>query len=151
MFYSYEDWERCLTEDLRPPDVFEGWQAGGPSPAMPFFVSPKETSALRTNFGVNSLYELLSVDLNQDDIDKLGEILEEENYHLLLQNKFGPLESPQPPRQPGYGPNSLGLKTIIAARWESVQRQLDGELPSRSGYGVGNGASMWLADMYTFK
>ena len=151
MFYSYEDWERCLTEDLRPPDVFEGWQAGGPSPAMPFFVSPKETSALRTNFGVNSLYELLSVDFNQDDIDKLGEILEEENYHLLLQNKFGPLESPQPPRQPGYGPNSLGLKTIIAARWESVQRQLDGELPSRSGYGVGNGASMWLADMYTFK
>jgi hypothetical protein len=151
MFYSYEDWERCLTEDLRPPDVFEGWQAGGPSPAMPFFVSPKETSALRTNFGVNSLYELLSVDLNQDDIDKLGEILEEENYHLLLQNKFGPLESPQPPRQPGYGPNSLGLKTIIAARWESVQRQLDGELPSGSGYGVGNGASMWLADMYTFK
>jgi hypothetical protein len=151
MFYSYEDWERCLTEDLRPPDVFEGWQAGGPSPAMPFFVSPKETSALRTNFGVNSLYELLSVDFNQDDIDKLGEILEEENYHLLLQNKFGPLESPQPPRQPGYGPNSLGLKTIIAARWESVQRQLDGELPSGSGYGVGNGASMWLADMYTFK
>jgi hypothetical protein len=151
MFYSYEDWERCLTEDLRPPDVFEGWQAGGPSPAMPFFVSPKETSALRTNFGVNSLYELLSVDLNQDDIDKLGEILEEENYHLLLQNKFGPLESPQPPRQPGYGPNSLGLKTIIAARWESVQRQLDGELPSGSGYGAGNGASMWLADMYTFK
>ena len=151
MFYSYEDWERCLTEDLRPPDVFEGWQAGGPSPAMPFFVSPKETSALRTNFGVNSLYELLSVDFNQDDIDKLGEILEEENYHLLLQNKFGPLEFPQPPRQPGYGPNSLGLKTIIAARWESVQRQLDGELPSRSGYGVGNGASMWLADMYTFK
>jgi hypothetical protein len=151
MFYSYEDWERCLTEDLRPPDVFEGWQAGGPSPAMPFFVSPKETSALRTNFGVNSLYELLSVDFNQDDIDKLGEILEEENYHLLLQNKFGPLESPQPPRQPGYGPNSLGLKTIIAARWESVQRQLDGELPSGSGYGAGNGASMWLADMYTFK
>jgi hypothetical protein len=117
---------------------------------MPFFVSPKETSALRTNFGVNSLYELLSVDFNQDDIDKLGEILEEENYHLLLQNKFGPLESPQPPRQPGYGPNSLGLKTIIAARWESVQ-QLDGELPSGSGYGAGNGASMWLADMYTFK
>ena len=151
MFYSYEDWERCLTEDLRPPDVFEGWQAGGPSPAMPFFVSPKETSALRTNFGVNSLYELLSVDLNQDDIDKLGEILEEENYHLLLQNKFGPLESPQPPRQPGYGPNSLGLKTIIAARWESVQQQLDGERPSGSGYGAGNGASMWLADMYTFK
>jgi spore coat protein CotH len=30
MFYSYEDWERCITEDLRPPDVFEGWQAGRP-------------------------------------------------------------------------------------------------------------------------
>ncbi|HEY95522.1 MAG TPA: hypothetical protein G4O15_11365 [Dehalococcoidia bacterium] len=151
MFYSYEDWERCLTEDLRPPDVFEGWQAGGPSPMMPFFLSPKETSALRTNFRVSSLYELLSVDLNQEDINTLGEILEEDNYHVFLQNKFGPLESPQPPRQPGYGPNSLGLKTIITARWESVKQQLNGKRPSGSGYGAGNGASMWLADMYTFK
>ena len=151
MFYSYEDWERCLTEDLRPPDVFEGWQAGGPSPTMPFFLSPKETSALRANFRVSSLYELLSVELNQDDIDTLEEILEEENFHLLLQNKYGPLESPQPPRQPGYGPNSLGLKTIISARWESIRQQLDGERPSGSGHGAGNGASMWLADMYTFR
>ena len=151
MFYSYEDWERCLTEDLRPPDVFEGWQAGGPSPAMPFFLSPKETSALRAHFRVSSLYELLGVDLNQDDIDKLEEILEEDNFHLLLQNKFGPLESPQPPRQPGYGPNSLGLKTIISARWESVRQQLAGERSSGSGYGTGNGASMWLADMYTVR
>jgi hypothetical protein len=151
MFYSYEDWERCLTEDLRPPDIFEGWQAGGPSPTMPFFLGSKETSALRTNFGVSNLYELLRIDLDQDDIVKLEEILEEETYHLFLQNKFGPLESPQPPRQSGYGPNSLGLKTIIAARWESVRQQLNGERSSGSGYGAGNGASMWIADMYTFK
>jgi len=118
---------------------------------MPFFLGSKETTALRTNFKVNNLYELLSVDLNQDDIDTLEEILEEENLHLFLQNKFGPLESPQPPRQSGYGPNSLGLKTIISARWESVRQQLHGELPSGSGYGAGNGASMWLADMYTFR
>jgi hypothetical protein len=89
--------------------------------------------------------------LDHDDIDTLEEILEEENYHLLLQNKYGPLESPQPPRQPGYGPNSLGLKTIISARWESVRQQLAGERSSGSGYGTGNGASMWLADMYTVK
>ncbi|UCD10000.1 MAG: CotH kinase family protein, partial [Dehalococcoidales bacterium] len=99
MFYSYEDWERCLTEDLRPPDIFVGWQAGGPSPMMPFFLGSKETSALRTNFGVSSLYELLGVDLDEEDIDKLEEILEDETFHLFLQNKFGPLEFPQPPRQ----------------------------------------------------
>ena len=151
MFYSYEDWERCLTEDLRPPDIFEGWQAGGPSPAMPFFLSREESSALRTHFRASSLYELLGVDLDQDDIDKLEEILEEDNFHLLLQNKFGPLESPQPPRQSGYGPNSLGLKTIISARWESVRQQLAGERSSGSGFGAGNGASMWLADMYTVR
>ncbi len=151
MFYTYEDWERCLTEDLRPPDVFEGWQAGGPSPTMPFFLSQEESSALYQNFRVRSLYELLSVDLDQDDIDKLEEILEEKNLHLFLQNKYGPQESPQPPRRPGYGPNSLGLKTIITARWESVRQQLDGERPSGSGYGAGNGASMWIADMFTIR
>jgi hypothetical protein len=151
MFYSYEDWERCLIEDLRPPDVFEGWQAGGPSPMMPFFLSSKETSALRTNFGVSSLFELLSVNLDQEDIETLKEMLEEDNYHVFLQNKFGPLESPQPPRQSGYGPNSLGLKTIITARWESVKQQLFGERSSSSGYGAGNGASMWIADMYAFR
>lgn len=148
MFYTYEDWERCLTEDLRPPDVFEGWQAGGPSPQMPFFISGKETTCLRQNFGVSSLYELLGRTFTPSEIDKLKECLSDENYHLLLQNLFGPLEAPQPPRQPGYGPNSLGLRTTIIARWESVQQQLSGERPSGSGYGFGNGGSMWLADMF---
>ena len=148
MFYTYEDWERCLTEDLRPPDIFEGWQAGGPSPQLPFFLSSEETRALRKNFGVSSLFELLGRDFNPGDLDTLKECLDEENYHLFLQNKFGPLEAPQPPRQPGFGPNSLGLKTTIVARWESVRQQLNGERPSGSGYGLGNGGSMWLADIF---
>lgn len=151
MFYTYADWERCLTEDLRPPDVFEGWQAGGPSPTMPFFVSPKEATALRSSFRVNSLFELLSYEFKPGDIVKLKDCLDEKNYHLFLQNKFGPLESPQPPRQSGYGPNSLGLKTIIKARRESVRQQLDGERPGGSGYGAGNGASMWIADMFAIR
>ncbi len=148
MFYTYEDWERCLTEDLRPPDVFEGWQAGGPSPTLPFFLSSKESSAMRKNFGVRSLFELLGRTFTPDELDKLRECLEDENYHLLLQNLFGPLEAPQPPRQPGFGPNSLGLKTVIARRYESVRQQLNGERPSRGVYGSGNGGSMWLADMF---
>ena len=82
------------------------------------------------------------------EIDKLKECLSDENYHLLLQNLFGPLEAPQPPRQPGFGPNSLGLKTVIAARWESVRQQLSGERSSGPGNGSGNGGSMWLADMF---
>jgi hypothetical protein len=148
MFYTYEDWERCLTEDLRPPDIFEGWQAGGPSPTLPFYLSREETTALRKNFGVSSLYELLSRTFTPGEIDTLKECLSDENYHLLLQNLFGPLEAPQPPRQPGFGPNSLGLRTTIIARWESVRQQLNGERPSGSGYGFGNGGSMWLADMF---
>ncbi len=148
MFYSYEDWERCLTEDLRPPDVFEGWQAGGPSPALPFFLSSQETTALRKNFGVNSLYELLGRKFTPGELDTLKECLSDKNYHLFLQNLYGPLEAPQPPRQPGYGPNSLGLKTVIAARWESVRQQLSGERPASQGNGSGNGASMWLADIF---
>jgi spore coat protein CotH len=148
MFYSYADWERCLTEDLRQPDVFEGWQAGGASPQLPFFLSSRETAALRKSFGVSSLYQLLGRTFEPAELDVLKECLSEENYHLFLQNKFGPLEAPQSPRQSGFGPNSLGLKTIVAARWESVRQQLSGERPSRGSYGSGNGASMWLADMW---
>jgi hypothetical protein len=147
-FYTYEDWERCLTEDLRPPDVFEGWQAGGPSPTLPFFLSPSESEALRKNFGASSLYELLGRKFTQAQLDTLKDCLTKNNYELLLQNLYGPGMAPQPPRQPGFGPNSLGLKTIIATRWESVRQQLAGERPASAGHGQGNGASMWLADMF---
>jgi spore coat protein CotH len=148
MFYTYEDWERCINEDLRPPDVFEGWQAGGQSPALPYMLSSKETSALRKNFGVSSLYELMSFSFTPSDLVKLKSSLTESHYHVFLQNRYGPLESPQPPRQAGFGPNSLGLKTTIKARWESIRQQLAGERPSHGAHGSGNGGSMWIADMY---
>ncbi len=146
MFYAYEDWVRCLTEDLRPPDLFEGWMAGGPSPMLPFFLHRAETACLKAKFGVNSLYELIMHDFQPGELEVLEGCLEEETYALFLQNVFGPLMAPQPPRQPGFGPNSLGLKTFIAARYEAVRRQLDGEQPSGSGYGIGNGGSLWIAD-----
>jgi len=147
-FYAYEDFERCLTEDLRPPDPFEGWQAGGQTPMLPFFLHRWETAALSENFGVKSLFELLMRNLTPEEYDTLKECVTEKHYHLFLQNKFGPLESLQPPRQPGYGPNSFGLKTFIQARYESVRQQLAGELPSRGIPGSGNGASMWMADFF---
>jgi len=150
MFYSYEDWERCLIEDLRPPDIFEGWMAGGSSPMMPFFLSRDESSFLRQNFGVNSLWELFSLELTDEDFAKLREGLSEEVYSLFLQNIFGPLMAPQPPRQPGFGPNSLGLITFIKARYESVVKQLNGELRSGSGLNLGNGGDMWMVDMFSF-
>jgi spore coat protein CotH len=150
MFYSYEDWERCLTEDLRPPDIFEGWMAGGPSPQLPFFLSRNESSFLSSNFGVNSLWELFALELTDEDIAKLGEGLSEQTYSLFLQNFYGPLMAPQPPRQPGFGPNSLGLITFIKARYESVVKQLNGEQRSGTGVGMGNGGSMWMADMFAF-
>lgn len=147
MFYSFEDWERCLTEDLRPPDAFEGWMAGGPSPPLPFFLSSQESAGLRREFGVNSLFEIMGRDFQPGEMEKLEEILSDRNYDLFLQNIFGPLKAPQPPRQPGFGPNSLGLKTTIQARYESVRQQLNGERPSRPSFGSGNGGSMWIADM----
>jgi hypothetical protein len=146
MFYAYEDWERCLTEDLRPPDIFEGWMAGGPSPILPFFLHRAETACLQTSFGVNNLYELLMHDFQPGELETLEGCLEKEHYELFLQNVFGPMMAPQPPRQPGFGPNSLGLKTFIAARYEAVRRQLDGEQRSGSGFGSGNGGSLWIAD-----
>jgi len=146
MFYSFEDWERCLTEDLRPPDRFEGWMAGGPSPMLPFFLPPNEHSCLRRNFGVNSLFELMNRELSDDDLAKLESCLSKMNYDLFLQNIFGPLMAPQPPRQPGFGPNSLGLKTFIIERHKSIRKQLDGELRSGTGYKGGNSGSMWMID-----
>jgi hypothetical protein len=150
MFYSYEDWERCLTEDLRPPDIFEGWMAGGSSPQLPFFLSNDESAFLRNNFGVNNLWELFSLELIEEDIAKLGEGLSEDTYMLFLQNFYGPLMAPQPPRQPGFGPNSLGLITLIKARYNSVVKQLNGEIRSGTGHGMGNGGDMWMADMFNF-
>ncbi len=150
MFYAFEDWERCLTEDLRPPDIFEGWMAGGPSPQMPFFIPLGESSFLQKNFQVNSLWELMGRELTPDDLEKLESGLSKNTYELFLQNVFGPLMAPQPPRQPGFGPNSLGLKTLIINRYESVRQQLAGERPSGTGYSGGNGGSMWMVDWFNF-
>ncbi len=150
MFYAFEDWGRCITEDLRPPDLFEGWMAGGPSPMLPFFLHREETSCLRQNFGVRSLWELMMRDFKPGELEKLEECLSEETYSLFLQNIFGPLMAPQPPRQPGFGPNSLGLKTFIIARHESIRQQLDGARPSSRGNGMGNGGSMWMVDWFNF-
>jgi hypothetical protein len=150
MFYSFEDWERCINEDLRPPDLFEGWMAGGPSPTLPFFLHGEEASCIGRNFGARSLWELMMRDFKPGELKKLEGCLSEETYSLFLQNIFGPLMAPQPPRQSGFGPNSLGLKSFITARYESIRQQLDGERPSGSGSGKGNGGSMWMADMFNF-
>jgi hypothetical protein len=149
-FYSYEDWDRCYTEDLRPPDVFEGWEAGGPMPTLPWMISPADTLGLRKNFSVGSLWELM-MKFSPADIPKLRNSVSKKTADAFLQVLYGPLMAPQPPRQPGFGPNSLGLKTIIIARWESVQAQLNGERLTKTNNHVGNGGSMWMADMWVIK
>lgn len=90
----------------------------------------------------------MSYNFKTGDLDKLKLDLTDSDYHLFLQNRYGPLEAPQPMRQSGFGPNALGLKTFIQARWQSVQAQLNGERPASKGNGSGNGASMWIADMF---
>ena len=148
MFHSYEDWERCFTEDLRPPDIYLGWMAGGSSPLMPFILPRDEAYFLKQNLDVTNLYELLSKELTNEDLETLEEGLSENNYSLFLQNLFGPLMAPQPPRQPGFGPNSFGLITFIEARYESVIKQLNGELPSSSGMNLGNRGDTFLIDIF---
>jgi hypothetical protein len=85
-------------------------------------------------------------DFKPGELEILKGCLTPETYDLFLQNIYGPLKSSQSPRQPGFGPNSLGLKTFIKARYESVGQQLAGELPNSSGNGSGNGGSMWMVD-----
>jgi hypothetical protein len=103
---------------------------------------------LYDNFKARSLYELLNHSFQPGELDKLKECLSDRNYHLFLQNIYGPLEAPQPPRQSGFGPNSLGLKTVVQARWESIRQQLAGERPAGKKNGSGNAGSMFLADMW---
>jgi len=150
MFYSFEDWERCINEDLRPPDLFEGWMAGGPSPMLPFFLHRVEVACLKKNFGVDNLFMLMMRDFKPGELEQVEEcMVEKEKYELFLQNIYGPLMAPQPPRQPGFGPNSLGLRSFVIARYESVRKQLSGE--QRSGFNLmGNRGSMWMADMFNF-
>jgi hypothetical protein len=113
---------------------------------LPWALSQKEITALNQKFGTNSLWEMAYRDLKPADIEALGNCLTPQNYDLFLLNYYGPLKAPQPPRQSGFGPNSLGLKTTIIARHQSVQQQLNGERPSSSGRGAGNGGSMYLVD-----
>jgi hypothetical protein len=148
MLYTYDIWERCLTEDLRPPDVFEGWMAGGQSPPLPWTLGYKETAALKQNFRVNSLWELFSFKFTDQDIITLRECLTREHADAFLQNVYGPLMAPQPPHQPGFGNNSLGLRMTIIARHKSIEQQLSGERPSGPlKKGSGNGGSTYIIDM----
>ena len=144
-FYSRGDWVRCLNEDLRPPDAFEGWMAGGPSPMLPWLTS-EELAKLRQFFQINALWDFFNMNLTQEDLNRIRSCLPPEKYKIFLQNMYGPLESPQPPGQPGFGPNSPGLKPFILARIDSVKKQLAGQLPRSSGTGAGNGGSLWMVD-----
>jgi hypothetical protein len=145
-FYAPGDFTRCLTEDLRPPDIFEGWMAGGMSPMLPW-VSGSELSRLRQYFPeAMSLYDLMNVRLTTEDLRNIESCVNKKTYEAFLQNVYGPLMTPQPPGQSGFGPNSLGVLTFLKARYESVRQQLAGERPSKSGRGAGNGGSLWLVD-----
>jgi len=139
MFYSFSDCQRCLDEDLRPPDIFIGWMAGGATPQMPW-LGLKESACLREKLGVNNPWELWTRELTPEVLKGIESCLTEKTYSLFLQNMFGPLKAPQPPRQPGFGPNAHGLKAFIIDRHKSIQEQLDGKRPSSAGDGSGNGA-----------
>ena len=139
-FYSTEDCERCLTQDLRQPDIFEGWQAGGAVPQMPW-LSAQEMACLRKHFDISNPRELFSRELAPADLKKIKSCLSERKFSQFMQSIFGPLKGPQPPQQPGFGPNALGLKPFVVMRHESVRQQLSGERPSSAGNGSGNGVA----------
>jgi len=140
-FYATEDCIRCLTEDLRPEDVFIGWQAGGANPQIPW-PSRSELSCLNKHFDINSLWDLWTHELNPEDLEKVESCLSEEEYEAFSLSFFGPMKAPQLPGQPGVGPNSHGLKPFVIDRYESVRQQLAGELPSSPDIkGSGNGVT----------
>lgn len=139
-FYATKDCIRCLEEDLRPPDQFIGWQAGGPVPQMPW-PTPTETLCLKKYFDIQYIWDLYYYELDEENLEQIGSCLSEENFSMFKQAMFGPLESLQEPGQPGFGPNSHGLKPFIVDRYKSVKAQLSGEQPSHGRKGAGNGVT----------
>ncbi len=139
-FYTTEDCIRCLDEDLRPPDPFLGWQAGGAVPQMPF-PNPLEMSCIRKRFNITNIWELFSLELDDADLTYIGSCLDEDEFTQLKRSLFGPIGSVQRPGQKGFGPNALGLKPFVVERYKSVRDQLNGTRPSHGREGTGNGVT----------
>ncbi|MFC1948258.1 CotH kinase family protein [Chloroflexota bacterium] len=139
-FYTTEDCIRCLVEDFRPPDPFLGWQAGGPIPQMPW-PNPLKISCLKKRFDINGIWDLFSIELDDEDLEYIESCLDEDEFTQFKRSMFGPLGSPQKPRMRGFGPNALGLKPFVVERYKSVRDQLTGTRPSHGRQGTGNGVT----------
>jgi hypothetical protein len=140
MFYTIEDCIRCLDHDLRAPDVFQGWQAGGAVPQIPW-INMVELKCLQKDFKIQNIWELRNMDLSPRDMNRIKACLSEDHFIALRKALFGPAEEQQKPRMQGFGPNALGLKPFVIQRYESVKAQLAGEIPGGPGDGSGNGVT----------
>jgi spore coat protein CotH len=82
-----------------------------------------------------------------DRIDELAELIrpyveaDELKFYSTEEFEVGLSEGIERDGRGGMGMTPIGLKAFIAERIESVRQQLDGELPSSSGDGSGNGGS----------
>ena len=107
-------------------------------PKIPI-ISPESLACLREQFPAAALKELRTRKPTAAELEKLKSCLTPAELAAFLRIDLGVGGLPQQLRVPGMGLTPFGLKTFIAERIESVRQQLDGERPSSSGDGSGNG------------
>ena len=141
-FFSTEDFERGLTEDMKGIGPGVGRPPGDVPPGAPL-ISPESLSCLQKQFARVTLEELRTRRPSAEELEKLESCLTAEELSALLQHGFGPAAPPQQLMEPRLGPLALGLKTFVVERSASVRQQLAGERPS-AGDGSGNGGTMGM-------
>ena len=143
-FYSTEEFERALTEDI--PRSGQGdasgggkMQPGGGQP-LPSGISEESLICLRNVFDKDTLKELRMRRPSLQELNELESCLTREQIPMFLRQ--GPaMVEPRP-----MGSVYIGLKNFVLERTESVRKQLDGALPS-VGDGSGNGGNMKMGGM----
>ena len=144
-FYSTQDFERCLSQDLIRARTLSDTPMGNvPQGKVPLLVaqlSPESLSCLKKQFDRATLEELLTRRPTPEELEKLRSCLTRDELSAFLQNI---LRQEAPQQQLGniqLGPTAIGLKTFVVERSESVRQQLTGERPS-AGDGSGNGGNL---------
>ena len=137
-FYSTEAFERSLSQDLISDTPGSGIPSGDVRPETAE-LSPESLACLREQFPAAALKELRTRKPTAAELEKLKSCLTPAELAAFLRVDLGVGGLPRQLRAAGTGVAPFGLKTFIAERIESVRQQLDGERPSSSGDGSGNG------------
>jgi len=139
-FYSTDDFERCLSEDVGHVEV-RGSTPVGQEPIVTPALSPETLACLKKQLGMVILEEFITRRPTPQELKKLKICLTREELAVLprlLQDAFRTAGQQRQPMKQRSGLTAIGLKTFVIERTASVKQQLDGEQPS-AGDGSGNG------------